>query len=224
MFQAVHCTLSLPLFPPHTLPLVQCGISPVGNNLPQFSPVWVLPTGFISLLSTPVRVLSPRLQILWPAKLLKHKIPSPWRHRSDQEHILAWISNSLAIPLLQHGILQVQQVHSALWTSIMGCWGTAASPPLMVFTRDCRGISATVPGTYFPPAHYWSWGLQSSFSHIFSPTSLVAMAPVQQNSSPSQFCFSSSTTAVLPGVSPDQLQVCLGYRWYWLHVMQWWWC
>lgn len=56
------------------------------------------------------------------------------------------------------------------------------------------------------------------FAQLFlSLTSLVVIAPVQQQFSPSQVCFPSSTTAVLSGLSPDQLQFHLGARWHWLH-------
>lgn len=96
----------------------------------------------------------------------------------------------------------------------MGCWGTCLT---MVFTRGCRGVSAPVPGVHAPPSLYCSWDLQSSFSHIFSLTSLAAIPPVQQHSSPSQICFPSSTAAIPYGLGPDQLQVHLGARWHWLH-------
>ena len=43
--QSVHHTLSLPLLPPHALPLLQCGVPPMGDSSSQTSPMWVLPTG-----------------------------------------------------------------------------------------------------------------------------------------------------------------------------------
>jgi len=55
---SVHHTLSLPLLPLHSLPLLQRGVPPMGDSPPQTGPTWVLPTGCHSSQTAPMSVLS----------------------------------------------------------------------------------------------------------------------------------------------------------------------
>ena len=65
--QSVHNALSLPLLPPHTLPLLQHGVPPTGDSPSQTSPVWVLPTGCSS------------------SRMDCFHVGPPWGHKSCQQ-------------------------------------------------------------------------------------------------------------------------------------------
>jgi len=102
---SAHHTLSLPLLPPHTLPLLQRGVPPMGVSSPQTAPAWVLPTGCSSSRTAPVwgpfhgvqslrnrlpQRGSPTGSQALPANLLRCGLLSPRGRRSCQEPAPAW--------------------------------------------------------------------------------------------------------------------------------------
>ncbi|KAK4813314.1 hypothetical protein QYF61_023989 [Mycteria americana] len=153
---------------PHTLPLLQRGVPPTGESSANFSNVSpshrlqfftncssVGP--FHRVQSFRSRLLqrgSPTGSQVLPENLLQHGFLSPRVHRSCQEPVPVRASHGRSQPpsgihLLWRGVLHGLQWRSAPpWTS-MGCRGTACFT--MVFTRGCRGISASVPGAPPPP-------------------------------------------------------------------------
>lgn len=174
--QSVHHTLSLPVFPPHTLPLIQCGISPVEDNLPWYSPTWVLPMGFISSLNAPSWVFFPRPQICqvcqqtYPStKSYLHEAIGPTRSMLWHEFSYFW-----TFPCSSMGSCKCSRWTSALWA------GGAQLPHHGLYQRLQRYLCSSA---HFPPSLYWSWGFQGSFSHIFSLTSQLQL-PQCSNASP----------------------------------------
>jgi len=96
----IHHTLLLPLLPPHTLPLLQCGVPPTGDSPPRTAPTWCPSHGLQLFMNCPSvgpfhRVQSFRNRLLQrgspmgsqalTANLLQCGLLSSWAHRSCQE-------------------------------------------------------------------------------------------------------------------------------------------
>jgi len=92
---------------PHSLPLLQRGVPPMGNSPPGTSPVWVLPTCCSSSQTAPLWVLS--------------TCPCSFRNKLLQ----VWDPHGVTSParsLVQHGLSMVSQPSSGfhlLWCGVL---------------------------------------------------------------------------------------------------------
>ena len=148
--RSVRHTLSLPLLPPHSLPLLQRGVSPSGDSSPRSSPTWVLPmrcspsgTGCSSM--GPPQGHKPCQQTCSRVGSSFHGATGP--ARSLLQCKLPKGSQPASGILLCGYSLSCRWISAPPWVS-MGCRGTACLT--MVFITGCRGISALVPGA--PPS------------------------------------------------------------------------
>ena len=174
---------------PHTLPLPQRGVPPMGDSPLQTAPKWILPMGCSSSVTAlalvpawgavsqeqaapawvPLRVTSPaRKPVLgWaPLPTGPQVLPgacssagSPWGHSLLQTSTCSGTGSSMCC----------RWTSAPRWTS-MGCRGTACLT--MVFITGCRAITVPAPGASPPPPSSLTLVSAELFpSHILTPLS-----------------------------------------------------
>jgi len=148
-------SLSLPLFPPHTLPLLQCGVPSTGDSSSQTAPAWVLPTGCS------------------PSGTGCSSVGPPRGHKPCQQTCSGAGSSLSTGPQALPGACSSAgspRGHSPIWAptcsgvgSSRGCGWRSAPPRASLGCRGtaclttgcstgcCRGTSAPAPGAPPPP-------------------------------------------------------------------------
>ena len=145
-------TLSPLFLPPHSLPLLQHGVSRTGDSSPRTAPMWVLPTVFSSSRTSSAWVPSMGFS---PLETDCFSVGPPRGHKFWQKTCSSLFTgpkvlpgtcshrvtvSSMLIHLLRCRVLHRQQVDIYSWTA----WLT------MIVSMGCRGIFAVVPGAPHP--------------------------------------------------------------------------
>ena len=104
--------LFLMLLPPHSLPLLQCGVPSTGDSPPWTAPVWVPPMGCSSSWTAPAWVPSMGCS---PSGTDRSSMGPLWGHKSCQQTRSRVGSSLHGSPGLNHNTVQC-----CIWDAVIG--------------------------------------------------------------------------------------------------------
>jgi len=146
---SVYHLLSLPLLPPHSLPLLWCGVSPTGDSASRTTPACVpstgcSPSGTGCCSVGPPRGHKPCQQTCSSVGFSLHRSAGPGRSLL-QRGLPMGSQLPSGIHLLRRGVpsMGCRWISAPPWAS-MGCRGSACLT--VVFSTICGGILASTPG------------------------------------------------------------------------------